>query len=560
MSLKNNFRLKSENVVRDFLHTVVAVDDNMAFGINNDTYPTEEDELIEPDNDYIIPTQDNTRKVLTSKAETKIRNHAFNYLDLAESFASFGIVCSGLLARQFDDEEKNNIIKSSSKADITILDWDMCNDAGVFASKIIESMINKDIENGGRLRLLSIYTGENPQVVSSTLNKFLEKKFGETLLLDDKIKIKNRMELKHWLICIISKNVVEKELPNVLISHFTDLTSGLLSNAALSCISEVRGKTHSILSKYNNGLDTAYASHILSLIAATSSRDYAHEAAQDYAVDLISEEIRASLQTSENLKDTLSKETISLWPSYHREINNNASFYINRNSPVEIGQDNIKEIFSASTEDELADAIQKNNIPNSKPFYLSIGQENDIKILNLCALELSRRSLRHNSSLKSVSLKQGTIIKGENNDIYLCIQPLCDSVRLKDKSSFIFIKGQIDEIHYNLILDDSNEDYIKIKIKPTTSNIERIEFSVNNEKGMIIGERDNGIIIFHSTFNVVKSSNDELENKTFKYEWLGELKTGFAQRMISEVSHNLSRIGLDQHEWMRLKLKQNKDK
>ncbi|HGY7412124.1 TPA: hypothetical protein ACNTE8_005437, partial [Escherichia coli] len=67
----------------------------------------------------------------------------------------------------------------------------------------------------------------------------------------------------------------EKDLPNVLIKKFTNLTAGLLSNAALSCISEIREKTHGILTKYNNKLDTAYVSHILNLIKSKESRAYA---------------------------------------------------------------------------------------------------------------------------------------------------------------------------------------------------------------------------------------------------------------------------------------------
>ena len=45
---------------------------------------------------------------------------------------------------------------------------------------------------------------------------------------------------------------------------------------------------------------------------------------------------------------------------------------------------------------------------------------------------------------------------------------------------------------------------------------------------------------------------DEAKNK---YEWIAELKTEHAQRAAEEFGRTLSRVGLTESEWLRLKAK-----
>lgn len=50
MTSSTDFHKLSEDCVRRFLHSVVAVDDNMSFGAGSDTFPTDEDinALVDP--------------------------------------------------------------------------------------------------------------------------------------------------------------------------------------------------------------------------------------------------------------------------------------------------------------------------------------------------------------------------------------------------------------------------------------------------------------------------------------------------------------------------------
>ncbi|WP_448660758.1 response regulator receiver domain [Enterobacter hormaechei] len=553
MTSSTDFHKISEDCVRRFLHSVVAVDDNMSFGAGSDTFPTEEDidSLIDPDD---VTTQVITplafQGLESTKSKAKIKNHPFDYQALSEAFAKDGIACCGLLAKSFNVEEKDIITASSRKADITILDWDMQSDSGQFAIEIIKSIIAADIISGGRLRLLSIYTGENVAAVMTKLNNELKKSYTTKIKNENSLFIEDNYALEKWCIVIISKDTYEKDLPDVLIKKFVNLTAGLLSNAALSCISEIRENTHGILTKYNNTLDTAYVSHILNLMTSKESRPYAYENAHDYAVDLISEEIRSTLQISENLKKSLSKDSLSHWPIFHYTTNDSKKFTLTGKTKKELSVEHLSNILSADSLGEIEGAIGRASL--GKKDYLSQDGEQDTKIMQLCSLEITRRNLRYHSNIDNVSLKQGTLLLDAYNFVYLCIQPLCDSVRLHERADFLFLKGTLDNNDYNLLIEDENGNFYKIKMAAKAANIISLNFGVENGKGVVIGKKNNLVNTDYISF-IPLTIEKTCSPKVLK--WIGEIKTTYAQKIITDIVSNLSRIGLDQHEWLRVKSK-----
>ncbi len=553
MTSSTDFHTISEDCVRRFLYSVVAIDDNISFGAGNDSFPTDDDidSLIDPDDEggtTIVPVA--LQELPLTKSKAKIKNHTFDYQALSEAFAKDGIACCGLLAKNFDSEERDIITASSRKADITILDWDMQSDNGRYALEIIKSIIIKDINSGGRLRLLSIYTGENVDAVINKLNKELNKEYNSHIDNNDTIYIKDNYALEQWCIVVISKDVVEKDLPNKLIKKFSNLTAGLLSNAALSCISEIREKTHSILTKYNNQLDTAYVSHILNLMISKESRPYAYENAHDYAVDLISEEIRSTLQISDVLKASLSKNILSHWPSFQHTKNSRKNFILKGKKQKHLSVENLCRVLSADSQEEIQKAIELASL--ARKDYLCQDGEEDKKLMQLCSLEITRRNLRYHSDIDCISLKQGTLLLDSENMVYLCIQPLCDSVRLNEKANFLFIKGKIDENNYNLLIENNEGDFFKIYMPAKATNITSFTFAVEYGKGIVLGSKKDKEYNNQISFSPLELTEN---SPSAILRWIGEIKTTHAQKITTDLVGNLSRIGLDQHEWLRAKSK-----
>jgi hypothetical protein len=596
---ENNFFSTSQEVVRKFLHSVVAIDDDLCFGKKPDTAPSDEEvhSLKEP-----IENGLGEYSVDLAKTNNTNISHPLDYQLLASSFAKEGIVCSGLLITNIDRETKCNIINSSEKADITIIDWDMNNDKGIFAKEIIGAIAKNDKCVGGRLRMIAVYTGEVCENVSFQVEHFLRTLDFKTLRKNNNIKIVDDNELTHWLVTIINKEIPPDKLPEKLIYNFTNLTLGLLSNAAISCISEIRNKTHSILSKYNNTLDTAYVSQVLGLISLRDSRALAHENANDYAVELISEEIKALLQVSSKLKETLTKKILLDWPIHYYENNGKMDFRIKvKGEPIIITPQQLTEIISSTSEDDLSSKLSVLKIkqnPKStlnvlikefsksfndhnldiikgilshndtiadlefinlsmfteNPISLSIGKEGDDKIIKLCALENARRTLKNTQNDKFMTLKMGTILRDENDMFYICMQPLCDSVRLSGESNFIFVQGRKTKSGYNYVIENNLNGIHKFKIDTKSKNIINMRFLSDDNIGMVKADRDDvGNYIFypdHANFDQIEKVYSPIP-----LYWVGELKFNIAQKLSNEISSNLSRVGIDQHEWMRIKTK-----
>ena len=125
----------------------------------------------------------------------------------------------------------------------------------------------------------------------------------------------------------------------------------------------------------------------------------------------------------------------------------------------------------------------------------------------------------------------------------LCLQPACDSVRINgEKRGFVFCELAVpgDGKPFTHVVADINRNTIKLIYKPKTSNCLILNFTT--DKDSISAENSEGKFIFE---DVDKN----------KYEWIAELRTEHAQRAAEEFGRTLSRVGLTESEWLRLKAK-----
>ncbi|ENX45944.1 hypothetical protein F886_01382 [Acinetobacter sp. NIPH 542] len=552
LAQSENFLDISRHIVEKFIQSVVAVDDQMVF----DARPMDSsvpDEIIEPDfNDIstgigVIPNVQPTYRDLD--------DNKLYYQDLSSEFAEKAIICSGL--KPFGEEEStvNAIVKSSKNSDITILDWQMekDQDIGRIATKSIKEIINYDIEHKGRLRLIVIYTAEDKSTVSDKLLKELNE---HNPCLENEIKINfSKDELKLCSISIISKHTNEKDLSEQVIQLFTELTVGILSNAALASITEVRNQTHNILYKFNKNLDTAYLSHVLGLISSPDMREQAHEVAIDYAVDLISEEIKSELQTSIHIKDSLSKKVLKSWPSFVNKENRSDGFSIKvgETPAVKFGNLRMEELITVENETNLKAILTQEPKFHTKKgkTILDFFKDNVIELsindkdssnehLELSAIECLRRDNRSLTKGHLPVLKQGSILK-LNEDYYICIQPICDSVRLYHETSFIFLKVEkVDGVKFSHVIRQGENEYKKLKLKKASKFIDIIHFNPVETRVVQAEKKEENYI-----FKCSKFKNE--------YEWCGEFKQPIYQEIVNSVYANLSRVGFDSFEWLRLK-------
>lgn len=554
----NDFFDVSKGIVERFIQSVVAVDDKLVFDPRPENQEVED--LEEPEEEALGATDETIQT-----SQSTIDEHTLFYQELSTAFAKKGIVCSGF--RPFKDNRSETIeliFDSSKNADVTILDWhmDTNGDNGSLAIDSIKKIIENDLEEGGRLRLFTIYTAENPDEVVEKVQDKLQQFDPELNGCEVRFKVST---CRYCRIDIKSKELTGKDLTEQIIESFTQLTAGLLSNAALSAITDSRNKTHNILYKFNKDLDPAYLSHVLGLISSPDMREQAHEVARYYAIELLSDEIKSELQMSKVLEEALSRNTLHFWPKYINNSNKEDFFGIKVGNLEEVNfnSERMASLLKVRTEEELisvlaeepkiADCGKPDKTENDdylRVFFkkqnieLSIANGDGKDHLELSAIQCVKRDYSAKDSL-TPEMRQGTVLRTKlkrKNVYYVCIQPPCDSLRLSCATNFTFLrisKARSSEPFTHVIRD--KENHLRIKVDAVSKKISVFNFEPCSEA------------------KIVKASSEEKVDYFFedvdgqKFTWLGELKPTIAQEIVNTVSASMSRVGFDSFEWLRLK-------
>ncbi len=159
------------------------------------------------------------------------------------------------------------------------------------------------------------------------------------------------------------------------------------------------------------------------------------------------------------------------------------------------------------------------------------------KFANLCYHRSAIFSPEH---LPFLSL--GTVVKSTsgNGCYYICIQQRCDSVRINDGECrrFLFISlDQVEDGGFNFLTPDG----VKLKINKSTYSLRTVKFS--GTRGVALAKITDNKKYFEPTYY----SPEHLE----RFEFIVELKELYAQQIVEEYSSSLSRVGLDEPEWVR---------
>ena len=169
-------------------------------------------------------------------------------------------------------------------------------------------------------------------------------------------------------------------------------------------------------------------------------------------------------------------------------------------------------------------------------------QESDYKF----AMLTSVKNLYSGS--RSPILTLGTILKkvpidnsDESEKYWLCIQPRCDCVRIEDNRKFFFLplKKVKGDQKSDIIVKIDGIDYEKLKINQKIYDSTYFQFSSNYADDQVVrAEREDSHYIFETTNGL-------------KFKWISELKNQHAQRIVNNFAANISRVGLDESEWLR---------
>ena len=532
----------SQEVAKKFLHTIVFVDDQAEF-----VKPDRPKELEKPGR------RGGKEKDTTQERSNERNTHKLDAKKVIDVFASKGMVCSVLKPDKEERELLGLAIKAAKRADVLILDWRIYDDDGEKSMEIIEDVVTSDSTEGQRLRLIIIYTAEDIVGIS----KKIQEKYSDGFEIKDKGFAFSRGHLR---IAIFAKEGVSvppdvgervlsiDELSKQVSVEFAKITAGLISNVALESLAVLRDNTHHIMSRLGHEMDSPYLAHRVMLPNPDD--------AMYHAVDIVASEFHSLLDTYE-VGEKANLRTIKAW--IDMKNGERSSF------EVEVGKDDIKSVDSTIMYELQNVGIEKANWYNGltkrrKKYVKNHGHEkltqtfcaegmNANELDYRFAMITSFKSRYGRSELRPI-LTLGTVIKSESAEssnksekFWLCIQPRCDSVRIGEKRNFFFVPLEVvgEDKKFDLVLEDEENKFKKLKIYYKIYDSTHVEFSSDGSDEQVIrAKAENGDFVFYTA--------DETRSK---FKWVSQLKTEQAQRIANDFAAKLSRVGLDESEWLR---------
>ena len=518
----------SQEVAEKFLHTIVFVDDQARF--IEQKRPTELEK----------PGRRGGQGKDAQESSDKRNTHELDAKKVIDVFASKKMVCSVLKPGEGEDP-LGLATKAAERADVLILDWRIYDDDGEKTMGIIGNILASDSTENQRLRLIIIYTAENIAGIS----KKIEEKYNGDFKVDDKGFTFSR---GHLHLAIFAKEGVDvpeeykdrvlsvNQLSEQVSVEFAKITAGLVSNVALESLAVLRDNTHRIMGRLGAEMDPPYLTHRALL---PNPGD-----AMNHAIDIIASEFRALLDTYE-VGEKANLRAIEAWvdlksregTSFEVEVTNNDRKPVSLRDICEWQRVGIEKYDWGGS---LSNKKQKNIYKTLTQTFCVEGMdatELDHRLAILTSLKNRYGRFEHRPILTL-----GAIIKSESSrEFWLCVQPRCDSVRIWGERNFFFLHLEVvdGDNNFDIVLEDKENEFKKLRIHYKIYESANFKFAPDgSEEQVIRAKEENGMFVFDTT------------NKK-RFEWVSELKSEHAQRIANDFAAKLSRVGLDESEWLR---------
>lgn len=563
-----SFDVRRTNAARAFLRTVVVVDDRpVKRSVRQQPSVVQTPRRVGrpqvgvPDEDK-DPASDDSARVSADPdtGATKDEDGTNHELDgdaLQIAFAEEGLICSILSGEKLDNECEERtwiarVTKIGSRADVLILDWSWHGDHGEFCTKIIQQLVSAETR---MKQLVVIYTAENDKDV-------FKLKLARKETTSDNTQrspcpnvnaelLRFRWPNKGLDVVIVQKEgakgeafytnskVSEKNLPDRIIKLFGENCGGLLANAAMHGLAQLRESTHRVLRRFRPELDAPYVVHR----ACTLPRSSAQEQVRDLLVDALADALTDSTvpATHVDVVSALNDEAVRSWLDTVSDLERKlqATEWLRASGIDALANGTILDTLKKKHQNErmtdLAHILDKPEHNNE--------QKNEI---HYRLAELIYCGDDRNRETRTLTL--GTIIKAMNGseERLVCILPACDSERVsQDGQKFPFMplkesgenSGGATGSMPITVPGDARIWRVSVKVKELTV----LAFSPKINDSPVRAEKDDsGQFVF----------NTSPENPC-QYIYIGRLRPMFAQRLAQEFSATSARVGVMASEFVR---------
>jgi len=580
MPVETPFLEGSRLVVKAFLNSVLLVDDQANLGPRtNEPVPTK---VLSPGRQGATRTEaagieDVTSPYAIDKAEpgkthddaipkpalaidlaaktpskSSERSHSLDAKTVTDAFAQIGVVCAVMRPETADlDALGDLVMRVGSNADVLILDWVLCNSKrGERTQDLIKRMV-ASAKDSGRARLILVYTAEGDLIqIEKDIRKALD-------LVEATPANSLTISSAGTRICVYGKAgalaspigderiKTPAELPTIVVSEFTEMTKGLLSNVAMKSITAIRAKTFQLLRRFDCNMDAPYV---------TQSTLISPERAEEQLTALIVSEIQEILE-DENVGALADCDNVIRW--LDDQMANGLTLPGTANLTAAQYYDGLIQMVRDGVGSTAVTKLRADHAAFAAKLIPSDKKEPAMYVRDVLTGILRSNppvahqadesltmlmSLRHRYANPPPQLTLGTIVSRldpTGQTYLLCLQPVCDSVRIKDSRPFAFLALKFANGAKNCELIVKDEGVLKfLTVKPSPFMVEMIRFS-SNQNGKVMARPANDGFSFSSTDDVV-------------FRWVADLKPSHAQRVANIFAYTFSRVGLVESEWNRL--------
>ena len=480
-----------------------------------------------PKTEVVVP--DRHRRISVKKDQGPFEgrsSHDLNARSIMDAFSSLGVICGVVGPEQ-------SVIEAVRQADIVILDWLLKDRKPDYTLALLRKFL---IGEGDRnsLRLVAIYTGEQGlEDISQTV--FDELKKNELDPKDDGNK--TTIPYRHGRLVLYAKpavplptalkdrSVAEEELPGRLLDDFASMTDGLVPSIALTSLTAVREGEHKILDRFCADLDPAFLTHMVCLPDP--------EDAERQFVSHVAEELRGLADETVAVESPAGKDEVERW--IRRDGRTNFEF---GDKKLDLGQ-----TIQLATEGLEASSVFSKSAKKKAFTFLTAGFAHPgvVDLDERLAWIMGFRTV-HNAPPPILWLGSVVTTNEDGDDKHLiCMMPRCDSLRLEDKTSFMFLP----------LVEPQKKAKIQLVVK-LGSDFHRL--GINLESASLILRSFNPSEDRSEVVATKRESDGEFEFTDTcerKYTWRGELTAEYAQRIAHEFATTLSRVAVDESEWLR---------
>ena len=519
MSSGDELATRNRALAQRFLRTAVVVDDEAHMALDGHDGPKAE--VVEPGR--------NARSSSQVKQNPAYRgaSHALDAGSLIGSFSGLGIIC-GVVS------PTDEVRETMRQADIVILDWRLQENEPDFTLKLLGDLLTGEADRNS-LRLVAIYTGEPGLAdIGAKIRAELERLELEPEENEANTEIRYRhgrvvlyakSDMKNLASSLKDRSVAEEDLPGRLVEDFSSMTAGLLSGIALTSLTAVREGAHKVLDRFKAELDPAFLAHMTCLTNP--------EEAERQIVAHVAEELRGLADEAVAAISPAGKQAAERW------IRNDGreGFKFGRN------QLKLEEVVQLVTDGLEASSAFPNNFKKKAFEFLTAGfaKPDIVGLDERLAWIMSFRTL-YNAPAPTLWLGSIVTMRQNGNERHLiCMRPRCDSVRLNEDTSFIFLPLVDPQKKWRTqLIVKLDDDFRRMSVELESASLVQRNFSPSVDRREVVGIKRGS----NGDFEFTDTSGD-------RYAWQGELKSEYAQRIAQKFAETLSRPAVDESEWLR---------